>query len=116
MSEINHKTHKLVRLEHLPAFQSIYSSQYWGNGETLDEFIEYFTKLNETAKKAGIVKTRVDISIGDGYSDIEGWLQKTPEELEMDRIAAEKVNSSLEEREPKELKRLKEKYEGQTKA
>lgn len=107
MSEINYKTHKRVRLEDLPDVEYF----DWGNGETLDEFIEYFVKLNDAAKKAGVVKTLVDISTGNGYRDIDGWIPKTPEELERDRLAEEKYNTSLRERELKELKRLKEKYE-----
>lgn len=107
MSEITYKTHKRVRLEDLPDVKYF----TWGNGETLDEFIEYFVKLNEAAKKAGVVKTLVDICIGDGYRYIDGWIPKTPEELEQDLLVEEKINTSLRERELKELKRLKEKYE-----
>jgi len=110
MDSINYSTHKRVRLEDLPDFQR--ESDYWGRGETLDELIEYFTKLNEAAKKAGVVKTMVDISIGDGYSDIEGWIPKTPEELERDRLANERMDNTLRERELKELAKLKEKYDG----
>jgi len=110
MTKIDYKTHKRVSLENLPEFQREYNR--WGHGETLDELIEYFTKLNEAAKKAGVVKTMVDISIGDGYSDIEGWLPKTPEELERDRLANERMDNTLRERELKELARLKEKYDG----
>ena len=110
MDSINYSTHKLVRLEDLPEFQREYNC--WGRGETLDELIKYFTKLNEAAKKAGVVKTIVDVYIGDGYSDIEGWLPKTPEELEQDRLVNERFDNTLQEHELKELARLKEKYDG----
>jgi hypothetical protein len=112
MDSIDYRTHKRVRLEYLPDFQQEYGC--WGRGETLDELIEYFTKLNEAAKKAGVVKTMVDVYTGDGDIDISGWIPKTPEELELDRIANERIDNTLRERELKELARLKEKYDGQT--
>jgi hypothetical protein len=107
MTKIDYNTHKLVRIEDLP------DAKYrdWGNGETIEKFIEYFTHLKKVAEDAGAVTSRIEIYVGDGYRDIEAWIPKTPEELERDRIDAEKANSYLEERELKELKRLKEKYE-----
>jgi len=107
MTKIDYNTHKLVRIEDLPNVEY----KYWGNGESIEEFIEYFTHLKKAADAAGAVSTRIDIYIIDGYRDIEAWIPMTPEELEQGRIAAEKVKSSLEERELKEMKRLKEKYE-----
>jgi hypothetical protein len=108
MTKIDYKTHKLVDLEYLPNVES----RYWGYGETIETFIEYFTYLKKAADAAGAVSTRINIS--DGCKDIEAWIPKTPEELEDERIAQEKVDSSVRERELKELKRLKEKYDGIT--
>jgi hypothetical protein len=104
MTEIDYKTHKLVALEDLPNVEY----KYWGSGESIEKFIEYFTHLKEAADAAGAVGTRIDI---DGYKDIEAWIPKTSEELEKDRISAEAANSATKERELKELARLKEKYE-----
>ncbi len=101
MIKIDHKTHKLVKLEDLPNVES----RCWGEGESIEKFIEYFTYLKNAAEDAGAVKTIIEI--GDGYRDIDAWIPKTPEEIE---------NSVTEKRELKELARLKEKYEGQTRA
>jgi hypothetical protein len=111
MTKIDHKIHKLVSLEDL----SDVKYKYWGNGESIEEFIEYFTHLKKVAEDAGAVNTRINISVGDnGYKDVEAWIPKTPEELEWERITQERVDSTLRERELKELKRLKEKYDGIT--
>jgi hypothetical protein len=107
MTKIDHKTHKLVRIEDLPNVEY----KYWGNGESIETFIEYFTHLKKAADAAGAIRTLIDISVGDGYRDLEAWIPKTSEELERDRISAETANSVTEERELKELARLKEKYE-----
>ena len=107
MTKIDHKTHKLVSLEYLPNVEY----KYWGEGETIETFIEYFTHLKKAADAAGAVMTRINISVGDGYKDLEAWIPKTSEELERDRISAEAANSATKERELKELARLKEKYE-----
>jgi hypothetical protein len=106
MIKIDYKTHKLVNLEHLPNVES----RYWGEGETIEKFIEYFTYLKKAADDAGSVKTVIEIA--DGFKDIEAWIPKTSEELERDRISTEAANSAAKERELKELARLKEKYEG----
>jgi len=107
MTKIDYKTHKLVNLEDLPNVEY----KYWGNGESIETFIEYFTDLKKAADAAGAVKTQIEISVGDGYKDLEAWIPKTSEELERDRIFAEAANSATKERELKELARLKEKYE-----
>jgi hypothetical protein len=108
MTKIDYKTHKLVNLEDLPNVES----RYWGEGETIEKFIEYFTHLKKAADAAGAVSTRIEIS--DGYKDLEAWIPKTSKELERDRISAEAANSVTKERELKELARLKEKYETPT--
>ena len=105
MTKIDYKTHKLVNLEHLPNVES----RYWGEGETIEKIIEYFTHLKKAADAAGAVSTRIEIA--DGCKDIEAWIPKTSEEIEKDRIFTEAANSATKERELKELKRLKEKYE-----
>jgi hypothetical protein len=105
MTKIDYKIHKLVNLEDLPNVES----RYWGEGETIEKFIEYFTYLKKAADAAGAVSTRIEI--GDGFKDVEAWILKTSEELERDRISAETANSATKERELKELARLKEKYE-----
>jgi hypothetical protein len=105
MTKIDYKTHKLVNLEDLPNVES----RYWGEGETIEKFIEYFTHLKKAADAAGAVSTRIEIS--DAYKDVEAWIPKTPEEIEKDRISAEAANSVTKERELKELARLKEKYD-----
>jgi hypothetical protein len=111
MTKIDHKIHKPVKLEYLPNVES----RYWGEGETIEKFIEYFTYLQKVAEDAGAVITSVNVHTCDGYSKcIEAWIPKTSEELERDRISAEAANSLTEERELKELKRLKEKYDGIT--
>jgi hypothetical protein len=110
MTKIDYKIHKLVNLEDLPNVEY----KYWGNGESIEAFIEYFTDLKKAADAAGAVKTQIEISVGDGYKDLEAWIPKTPEELEWERITQERVDSTLRERELKELKRLKEKYDGIT--
>jgi hypothetical protein len=110
MTKIDYKTHKLVNLEYLPNVEE----RYWGEGETIEKFIEYFTDLKKAADAAGAVMTRINISVGDGYKDLEAWIPKTSEELEWERITQERVDSALRERELKELKRLKEKYDGIT--
>jgi hypothetical protein len=108
MTKIDYKTHKLVNLEDLPNVEY----KYWGEGETIEKFIEYFTHLKKAAEDAGAVSTRVNVHACDGYSKgIEAWIPKTSEELERDRVSAEAANSLTEERELKELARLKEKYE-----
>jgi hypothetical protein len=111
MTEIDHKIHKLVNLEYLPDVES----RYWGEGETIEKFIEYFTYLQKVAEDAGAVITRINVHSCDGYyKDIEAWIPKTSEEIEEERIAQERIDSSIRERELKELKRLKEKYDGIT--
>jgi hypothetical protein len=107
MTKIDYKTHKIVNLEDLPNVES----RYWGEGETIEKFIEYFTHLKKAAEDAGAVNTRINISVGDGYRDLDAWIPKTSEELEKDRISAEAANSATKERELKELARLKEKYD-----
>jgi hypothetical protein len=107
MTKIDYNTHKLVRIEDLPDVKY----KYWGDGETIEKFIEYFTHLKKAADAAGAVRTLIDISVGDGYKDLEAWIPKTSEELERDRISAEAANSATKERELKELARLKEKYD-----
>jgi len=107
MTKIDYKTHKLVNLEDLPNVEY----KYWGNGESIEEFIEYFTHLKKVADAAGAVKTQIEISVGDGYKDLEAWIPKTSEELEWEKITQERVDSALREQELKELARLKEKYE-----
>ena len=107
MTKIDYNTHKLVRIEDLPNVEY----KYWGDGETIEKFIEYFTHLKKAADAAGAVRTLIDISVGDGYKDLEAWIPKTSEELERDRISAEAANSATKERELKELARLKEKYD-----
>ena len=108
MTKIDYKTHKLVSIEDLPNVEY----KYWGNGESIETFIEYFTHLKKAADAAGAVKTQIEISVGgDGYKDIEAWIPKTSEELERGRISAEAANSATKERELKELARLKEKYD-----
>jgi hypothetical protein len=108
MTKIDYKTHKLVNLEYLPNVES----RYWGEGETIETFIEYFTHLKKAADAAGAVSTRINIYVGDGHRDLDAWIPKTSEEIEKDRISAEAANSVTKERELKELARLKEKYEG----
>jgi len=110
MTEIDHKIHKLVRIQDLPNVEY----QHWGEGETIEKFIEYFTHLKTAADAAGAVSTSIDISVCDGYKDIEAWIPKAPEEIERERIAQERKDSYIRERELKELKRLKEKYDGIT--
>jgi hypothetical protein len=110
MTKIDYKIHKLVNIEHLPNVEY----KYWGNGESIEEFIEYFTHLKKAADAAGAIRTLIDIVVGDGYKDIEAWIPKTSEEIEEERIAQERIDSSIRERELKELKRLKEKYDGIT--
>jgi hypothetical protein len=105
MTKIDHKIHKLVNLEDLPNVKY----QYWGEGETIEKFIEYFTHLKKAADAAGAVSTRIEIC--DSFKDIQAWIPKTSEELERDRISAEAANSATKERELKELARLKEKYD-----
>ena len=105
MTEIDYKTHKVVNLEDLPNVEY----KYWGNGETIETFIEYFTHLKKAADAAGAIRTLIDITVGDGFKDIAAWIPKTSEELERDRISAE---AATKERELKELARLKQKYEG----
>jgi hypothetical protein len=108
MTQIDYKTHKLVNLEDLPNIEY----RLWGCGETIENLIEYLTHLKKAADAAGAVKTHINICVGDnGYKDVEAWIPKTPEELEWERITQERVDSALRERELKELKRLKEKYE-----
>ena len=107
MTKIDYKTHKLVNLEYLPNTDF----RHWGEGESIETFIEYFTHLKKVADAAGAVNTRINIYIGDGCKDIEAWIPKTSEEIEKDRISAEAANSAIKERELKELARLKEKYE-----
>jgi hypothetical protein len=113
MTKIDHKIHKLVRIQDLPNVEY----QHWGEGETIEKFIEYFTHLKTAADAAGAVITRIRINAHscDGYyKDIEAWIPKTSEEIEEERIAQERIDSSIRERELKELKRLKEKYDGIT--
>ena len=107
MTKIDYKTHKLVNLEDLPDVKY----KYWGNGESIETFIEYFTHLKKAAEDAGAIRTLIDIVVGDGYKDLIAWIPKTSEELERDRISAEAANSVTKERELKELARLKEKYD-----
>jgi hypothetical protein len=57
MTQIDYKTHKLVNLEDLPNIEY----RLWGCGETIEEFIEYFTHLKKVAEDAGAVNTRINI-------------------------------------------------------
>lgn len=69
-------------------------SRYDIDGSTISEVVTYLERIKEALPK-GIEEPLLDVSVYDNYGDTEVqfsmlyWIDKTPEEIEADRITEE---------------------------